>query len=132
MDFALPADLQPLHFFAVRCAIHSLALWLLIFAVLGLFDRYLSGYSRALRYVCDSSYFLYLAHMPVLLVFQVLLLQFDVAPLLKIPIALAATVAVLLVMYRYGVRPTVVGAVLNGRRYPIRAKAALATAGAQP
>ena len=128
----LPADLQPLHFFAVRCAIHSLALWLLIFAVLGLFDRYLSGYSRTLRYVCDSSYFLYLAHMPVLLVFQVLLLQVDVAPLLKIPIALAATVAALLVMYRYGVRPTVVGAVLNGRRYPIRAKAALATAGAQP
>jgi hypothetical protein len=127
----LPADLQPLPF-AVRCAIHSLALWLLIFAIVGLFERYLGGYSRTMRYICDSSYFLYLANMPVLLVFQVLLLQVDIAPLWKIPIALAATVAVLLVMYRYGVRPTVIGAVLNGRRYPIRTNAALATAAVQP
>jgi surface polysaccharide O-acyltransferase-like enzyme len=126
----LPTELQPLPF-AVRCAIHSLSLWLLIFAILGLFDRYLSGCSRTMRYVCDSSYFLYLAHMPVLLVFQVLLLQLDIAPLLKIPIALAATVAVLLVMYRYGVRPTVIGAVLNGRRYPVRDNAVLVAAGAQ-
>jgi glucan biosynthesis protein C len=128
----LPADLAAAAFFAVRCAIHSLALWLLIFAILGLFDRYLSGYSRTMRYVCDSSYFLYLAHMPVLLVFQVMLLQVDIGPLSKIPIALAATVAVLLVMYRYGVRPTVIGAVLNGRRYPIGTNAPLAAAGAQP
>jgi hypothetical protein len=34
------------------------------------------------------------------------------------PLVLAATIAVLLPLYRYGVRPTFVGAVLNGRRYP--------------
>ena len=39
-------------------------------------------------------------------------------PLAKIPLVLVATIAVLLPFYRYGVRPTFVGAVLNGRRYP--------------
>ena len=99
-------------------AVHSVALWLLIFAVTGLFLRYLSGHSALGRYLCDSSYFLYLAHMPVLIAFQLLLRDVPLPPLAKMPLALAGTIAVLLPLYRYGVRPTFVGAVLNGRRYP--------------
>ena len=113
----LPSEWLPLPF-PVRCAIHSLALWLLIFATLGLFERYLSRPNRVMRYICDSSYFLYLAHMPVLLVFQLVLLPVVAPPLLKIPVALAATTAVLFAMYHYGVRSTFIGASLNGRRYP--------------
>jgi glucan biosynthesis protein C len=116
--------------FAVRCAIHSLALWLLILSIIGLFDRFLSRPNARMRYICDSSYFLYLAHMPVLLVFQLLLLPLTISPLLKIAIALAATVAVLFAMYRYGVRPTFVGVALNGRRYPTGAAPAPAASGA--
>src|SRR5262249_16279203 len=113
----LPSEWLPLPF-PVRCAIHSLALWLLIFATLGLFERYLSRPNRVMRYICDSSYFLYRAHMPVLLVFQLVLLPVVAPPLLKIPVALAATTAVLFAMYHYGVRSTFIGASLNGRRYP--------------
>jgi glucan biosynthesis protein C len=125
----LPGDWVPLPFL-VRCAIHSLALWLLIFAILGLFDRYLSRASPTMRYICDSSYFLYLAHMPVLMVFQLLLLPVVAPPLLKIPVALAATTAVLFAMYHCGVRSTFIGAGLNGRRYPAAATAPV-PAGAQ-
>jgi glucans biosynthesis protein C len=94
------------------------ALWLLIFAVTGLFLRYLGGHSALGRYLCDSSYFLYLAHMPALIAFQLLLRDVPLPPLAKMPLALVGTIAVLLPLYRYGVRPTFVGAVLNGRRYP--------------
>ena len=80
--FRLAID-REVAFYLMR-ALHSVALWLLIFAVTGLFLRYLGRHSALGRYLCDSSYFLYLAHM----------------------------------LYRYGVRPTFVGAVLNGRRYP--------------
>jgi glucan biosynthesis protein C len=104
-------------FYVVRAA-HSVALWLLIFSVTGLFLRYLGGHSALGRYLCDSSYFLYLAHMPVLIAFQLLLNDVALPPLAKMSLALAATIAVLLPLYRYGVRPTFVGAVLNGRRYP--------------
>ncbi len=106
-------------FFAARGA-HSLALWLLIFGVTGLFLCYLSGHNPLLRYLCDSSYFLYVASMPVILAFQLLLMNLSWPPLVKIVLAMLGSVAVLLVIYRYAVRPTFVGAALNGRKYPMR------------
>jgi len=115
-SFVIPME-RDTAFYVAR-ALHSVALWLLIFSVTGLFLRYLGGHSALRRYLCDSSYFLYLAHMPVLIAFQLLLRDVPLPPLAKVPLALAATIAVLLPLYRYGVRPTLVGAILNGRKYP--------------
>jgi len=104
-------------FYLIR-ALHALAMWLLILGVTGLFLRYLGGHSVYRRYLCDSSYFLYIAHMPMILAFQLLLRDVALPPLAKVVVALVGTIAVLLPVYRYAVRPTFVGAVLNGRRYP--------------
>jgi glucan biosynthesis protein C len=104
-------------FYALRAA-HALAMWCLILGTTGLFLRYLSGHSALRRYLCDSSYFLYIAHLPVILLFQLILLGVPLPPLAKIVLVLAATIAVLLPLYHYGVRPTFIGAVLNGRKYP--------------
>ncbi|HZQ00049.1 MAG TPA: acyltransferase family protein [Reyranella sp.] len=109
-------------------AVHSLDMWLLILGVTGLFLRYLSDHSPLKRYLCDSSYFLYIAHYPLILVFQLLLKDVPAPPLAKVFIVLAAVIAILLVVYRYAVRPTFIGAVLNGRRYPLRPGTALAAA----
>ena len=84
--FSIPDGAR--HSLLCRCAVHSVALWLLIFAVTGLFLRYLSGHSALGRF-CDSSYFLYLAHMPVLIAFQLLLRDVPLPPLAKMPLALA-------------------------------------------
>jgi len=116
LSYQLPVD-RVIAFYLIR-AVHALAMWLLILGVTGLFLRYLGGHSTYRRYLCDSSYFLYIAHMPVLMVFQLLLRDVPLSPLAKIVIVLVGTVAVLLPVYRYAVRPTFVGAVLNGRRYP--------------
>lgn len=102
--------------FFVSRALHSLALWCLILGVTGLFLRYLGAPSRALRYLCDSSYFLYLAHMPVVMVFQLLLAPVALPPLVKIAIVLVAATATLLALYHVAVRPTFIGVALNGRR----------------
>jgi glucan biosynthesis protein C len=104
-------------FYVIR-AVHAVDMWLLILGVAGLFLRYLGDHSAWRRYLCDSSYFLYIAHMPVIIAFQLLLRDVPLPPLLKIFVALGATTAVLLPLYRYSVRPTFIGAVLNGRRYP--------------
>ena len=114
--FRIPID-RDIAFYLMR-ALHSLALWLLIFSVTGLFLRYLGRHSALRRYLCDSSYFLYLAHMPVLIGFELLLRDVALPPLAKMALALAGTIVVLLPLYRYSVRPTFIGAVLNGRRYP--------------
>jgi glucan biosynthesis protein C len=115
-SYGLPFDRAVL-FYVIR-AVHSLAMWLLILGIAGLFLRYLSDHSPYRRYLCDSSYFLYIVHMPVILVFQLLLKDVALPPLAKMFIVLAGTIAVLLPLYRYAVRPTFIGAVLNGRRYP--------------
>jgi glucan biosynthesis protein C len=99
-------------------AVHSLAMWLLIFGVTGLFLRYLSGHSALGRYLCDSSYFLYIAHFPLILALQLAFKDVPLPPLAKVPLVLAAAIAILLPVYRWAVRPTFIGAVLNGRRYP--------------
>jgi len=115
-------------FYALRAA-HALAMWCLILGTTGLFLRYLSGHSALRRYLCDSSYFLYIAHLPVIMLFQLILLDVPLPPLAKIVLVLTATIAVLLPVYRYGVRPTFIGAVLNGRKYPGALAPAMATTG---
>jgi peptidoglycan/LPS O-acetylase OafA/YrhL len=106
------------NFYATRAA-HALAMWCLILGVTGLFLRYLADHSALRRYLCDSSYFLYIAHLPLIVALQLVLLDVPLPPLAKIALVLAATIALLLPVYHYAVRPTVIGAVLNGRRYPI-------------
>jgi hypothetical protein len=115
-SYGLPVD-RAVKFYLIR-ALHSLDMWLLILGVSGLFLRYLGGHSAYRRYLCDSSYFLYIAHMPVIMAFQLLLKDVDLLPLTKMAITLVGTIAVLLPVYRFAVRPTFIGAVLNGRRYP--------------
>jgi peptidoglycan/LPS O-acetylase OafA/YrhL len=85
---------------------------------------YLHRESHVRRYLADASYWIYLTHLPL-----VLALQGVVAPLgwpwfVKFPLIVTATLAVLLLSYHYLVRPTRLGVLLNGRRYPRRTLAA--------
>ena len=105
-------------FFYVRRIEHSLALWLLVFGTTGVFLRVVDRHDARLRYLCDSSYFLYIAHMPVLLALQLALVALPLHPAIKAMMALAAATVLLLVVYHWAVRPTAIGALLNGRRIP--------------
>ena len=89
-----------------------------MFEFVGAAQRYLSGASPTWRYVADSSYWLYLMHLPVLVpigvVFQALSFHWSI----EYTLTLAATMAVLLASYHTMVRFTFIGAILNGRRHP--------------
>jgi glucans biosynthesis protein C len=104
-------------FYGLR-AVLALAMWCLIFGITGLFLRYFSGHSPLWRYLCDSSYFIYLAHLPVILLLQLVTFNVPLPAVVMAPIVLIVTTIVLLPIYTYAVRPTFVGALLNGRRYP--------------
>ncbi len=114
-SYDLPLS-REVRFYVIRAA-HSLDMWLLILGVAGLFLRYLADHSAYRRYLCDSSYFLYIAHVPVILAFQLVLEPVPVPPVVKIFITLVGTIVLLMPVYRYLVRPTFIGAVLSGRRY---------------
>jgi glucans biosynthesis protein C len=100
----------------------SVVTWSLILGLTGLFLRYLDRPLYGLRYLSDSSYFLYLAHMPVLLVAQLILARYGWPAAAKVLIALMCAVPILLVSYHFLVRPSWIGLMLNGRRYPINSK----------
>lgn len=104
--------------FAVTVAAGSLCAWELLYALLGLFQRYLGREHRVLKYLSDSSYWLYLAHSPVLLAVQLLVFRTAWPGSLKLAATLALAVPVLLASYHLFVRSTWIGAWLNGRRHP--------------
>jgi hypothetical protein len=108
----------------VYCAAYFVAMWCWILGLTGAAVRFLSGESALRRYVADSSYWLYLMHLPVLAFFAALLWPVPLHWTIKYPLQVGATLVVLFVSYRYLVRSTFIGATLNGRRYPRGAPAA--------
>ena len=79
--------------------------------------EFMSRGNATVRYVADASYWIYLVHLPIVVVFQVLVGHLSWHWTLKFPLILAASFAVLFVSYRYLVRSTFIGQMLNGRRY---------------
>lgn len=95
---------------------YSCASWLWSFALIGLFIRYLNGQSRFLRYVSESSYWVYLMHMFGTIGFGVILYEMPLHALVKLGLNIAATTFVCIATYHFLVRRTLVGVLLNGRR----------------
>ena len=107
-------------------AAYSTAIWFWTFGIVGAAMRFCSGYSSLRRYLADSSYWLYLMHLPVILPLQVVMAPPPPPPpppglplhwTIKFPLILGITVALGLFSYKYIVRSTFIGALLNGRRY---------------
>ncbi|WP_169980783.1 acyltransferase family protein [Tautonia rosea] len=99
-------------------AVSSAIAWLAVFGFIGLFLRYFNRPSPAMRYVSDSAYWVYLAHLPLIYWMQGLLFDLPVPALVKIGIILSVSIVVLYASYDLIVRPGVIGRFLNGRSYP--------------
>lgn len=105
--------------------ITALLSWSLTLAAVGFFMRYLNHPHRLARYVADSSYWIYLAHVPLLMPLQIAMAYWPLPWWLKLPLLNLVLAGILFVLYDLCVRPTWVGAVLNGRRYPAEIPALL-------
>ncbi|MBI1200060.1 MAG: acyltransferase family protein [Phenylobacterium sp.] len=101
-------------------AAYALASWAWTFAVIGLALRFLSGHSPMRRYIADSSYWIYLIHLPLVIVLQAWVSRFDWPWEAKFVTVLAIGFAIMFASYELLVRHTFVGGVLNGRRRPWR------------
>ena len=98
--------------------VFGVAVWGWVFGLTGAALRFLSNYSAARRYIADASYWIYLAHLPVVAAFQVWVGHWPLHWSVKYPLILVASFAVLFLSYHYFVRPTFIGKLLNGRKYP--------------
>lgn len=93
------------------------ALWAWIFGITGMAVRFLNRESKLLRYLADSSYWLYLMHLPLMAALQVLVGRWPLHWAVKFPLVLGASLFILLLSYHLLVRNTLIGQILNGRRY---------------
>ncbi|MBI4876530.1 MAG: acyltransferase family protein, partial [Acidobacteria bacterium] len=88
---------------AARAGAVALFMWLMIYGLTGVFLRYLDRPSARMRYLSDSSYWLYVFHMPVVMVYQIGLRPVPWPSALKVWIVLALAVPTLLASYHWGV-----------------------------
>src|SRR5215469_3340169 len=103
---------------AVYAACYLASVWYWSLGITGAALRFCSGESAVRRYVSDSSYWLYLAHLPLVFFLQVLFAPLPWHWAIKFPLIVGIALAVLLLSYHYLVRPTWIGWLLNGKRYP--------------
>jgi peptidoglycan/LPS O-acetylase OafA/YrhL len=122
MDGALVGDLRQLPWYGpAKLAYsigYSLVTWLLVVGTLGFFQARCPAHSPAWRYVADSSYWIYLAHLPLVAALQVWLAQAAWPGLIKFALINVIAFPVLFASYHYLVRSTVIGRVLNGQSHP--------------
>lgn len=118
IDLAAETPSLPLHGSAVLA--QGLCTWTLIYFITGLFLRYLDRDTPWVLYTSQSSYWVYLLHMPVISFAAWWILPYDLHAFVKFPIIVLFTVLTCFVSYHYLVQRTWVSVFLNGRRFDLR------------
>ena len=96
----------------------SIVVCLFMFGITGLFIRYGSKYSSRMRYISDSSYWVYLIHLPITAILPAFIWQLPLPAVGKFLIVLSITSIICFISYHYLVRASFIGKFLNGRKYP--------------
>lgn len=96
--------------------VYAIATWASLMALVGLADRFLNRPRPAMRYVADSSYWIYLSHLPAMVLVMAWLgtTALGTAPLFTL--VTLGSLAFSLVTYPLFVRYTAIGRMLNGPR----------------
>ena len=103
--------------------IYPLTTWSWAFALIGAARLTLKRENPLIRRLADASYWIYIIHLPVLLVFQWLVMKLDIDPVWKFSAVLFGTIGVGLLSYQFMVRYTFIGTILNGRKRKARVTA---------
>jgi glucans biosynthesis protein C len=96
--------------------VYSLATWTSLLALIGLADRYLSRPRPAFRYLADSSYWIYISHMPAMVLIVALVTATTLGTAPQFALVTIASLAASLITYPLFVRYTAIGRMLNGPR----------------
>lgn len=105
------------HDHPLYCLVYPLTAWSWAFALIGGAHLILHRENPAIRFVADASYWVYIIHLPLVLLFQYLVKGQDWPVAAKIAAVLFGTLAVALLSYRLFVRYSFIGTILNGRRH---------------
>jgi peptidoglycan/LPS O-acetylase OafA/YrhL len=90
--------------------------WTMSLGLIGLFCRLFPHPRPAVSWLADASYWMYLVHVPLVMVAQLLIRQWPLPAGVKFLLILGLVTPLLLATYRWCVRYTVIGRLLNGPR----------------
>jgi peptidoglycan/LPS O-acetylase OafA/YrhL len=90
--------------------------WTMALGLIGLFCRLFPYPRPAVSWLADASYWMYLVHVPLVMVAQLVVRQWPLPAEVKFVVILATVTLLLLVSYRWCVRYTAIGSLLNGPR----------------
>ncbi|MDE0376163.1 MAG: acyltransferase family protein [bacterium] len=90
--------------------------WGMCFGLMGLFRVLLAEERPGVRFLSDSSYWLYLAHLPLVVVAQAVVRDWNLPAEVKFLMISVAVTVLLLLTYRFFIRYTPIGTMLNGRK----------------
>ena len=116
-DFGFRHELASFEHYRLLSVLFQIAyVWLMTTGCLGMFRKFFNHESKRMRYISDSSYWLYIAHIPLLFLLQYLTSTLEVSALIKAPMTILICSALLLISYEYCVRYTPLGTLLNGAK----------------
>ena len=90
--------------------------WLILFGLSGGCCRFLNRQGPILRYMSEASFWIYLIHLPIVLLCQWLLLDADWPVANKFAAVVAITLLISLTSYQWVVRYSLIGKLINGAR----------------
>lgn len=89
--------------------------WLMVFGCIGFFREKCAQPSPKMRYLSDASYWLYLAHLPLVFGLQLAILEWPLTCWVKFPLVNLFSFSLLLLSYHFLVRGKFLGRFLNGK-----------------
>lgn len=95
---------------------YAIMMWTLVALSIGICKYLFSQSNQFVRYIADSSYWLYLIHLPIVVWLQIAVAELPWHWTIKLTSICAVTLFLSLVIYDLCIRPTVIGRVLNGKR----------------
>ena len=98
----------------------GLCTWVLIYAFVGVAMRHFDRPSPWSLYVSQSSYWVFLVHMPLVAIAAWWLVQYDLHAIIKFFSVVGFTTVLSFVSYHYWVQKTWIGAFLNGKRFDMQ------------
>ncbi len=100
----------------VASVLQVLYAWGMCFGLMGLFRAVLRRERRGVRWLSDSAYWVYLIHLPLVILAQLAVRDLDMGAGVKFLVICAGVTAVSLLSYRAFVRYTPIGTMLNGKK----------------
>ncbi|ESQ77217.1 acyltransferase family protein [Asticcacaulis sp. AC402] len=105
----------------IYCLVYPLTTWAWTFFLIGLARVLLKTKEvPMIRYAADSSYWVYIVHIPLVMLFQYLIKDIALSVEFKAGIVIFGTLFVGLLSYALFVRYTFIGTILNGRRSKVQ------------